>query len=130
MKWVCCLLFFISVLSCHNGPATSGILSNKAMQEVYWDIIVADVKTAQYPSKDSTMNDSVKNAGMQQQIFSMHHTTREQFYKSLDYYRSDKDKMDRLLDSMVSLANRVRYAPQNNKPAVPQNIKIDKTRKE
>ncbi len=104
-------LISMLIISCSDAPM--GVLNSDKMQAVYWDIIVADMKTQDFIRKDSTKKDSFENAQLQQKIFAMHQTNRDQFYKSLEYYKSNPEKMNLLLDSMVSKANRERYSPSN-----------------
>lgn len=105
--------FCISFLFFSCGDTPAGILNKEKMQQVYWDVMVADAQTQHYVATDSTRNDSLENAKVQQQIFALHQTTREQFYKSLEYYKANPALMNPMLDSMVSKANRDRYSPTN-----------------
>jgi hypothetical protein len=86
----------------------SGILGKEKMQAVMWDIIGANSFTEQFIKRDSLKNAVVENMKMQQKIFSMHNITKEDFYKSYNYYCSQPDLMRTLLDSIVARGERDR----------------------
>ena len=106
------IAFFCTVsllFSCGNKEKqTAGILKPEKMQAVLWDIIRADVFTTQYIARDSSKNLTEENLKLQQQIFVIHHTTKEEFYRSYSYYKNNSKEMRTILDSMVNQADRKR----------------------
>jgi hypothetical protein len=105
------LLFCISALlfSCgSNQPAEGRILSSVKMQDVMWDFLQADAYTEFYLKKDSSKNIFLQNAALQKKIFSLHQITKEDFYKSFDYYNNHSSDMRIILDSVSAKAERKR----------------------
>ena len=70
------------------------------MQGVLWDIIRTEAFTSQYIKA----NYIEENAKMQKRVFAMHHVSKEEFYQSINYYRSHSALMKTILDSMINKA--------------------------
>lgn len=86
----------------------SGILKREAMQMVLFDMIQAD-QYATYFTKDSTrLNLKLENLRLYEQVFQLHHVSREEFTRSYSYYMAHPDLTQTLLDSVISMGNRVR----------------------
>ncbi|MGG9971596.1 DUF4296 domain-containing protein [Ferruginibacter sp. SUN002] len=106
MRLIVLLLVVTFLFGC-NGGATSGeILSKKKMQQVWWDIIKADVYTTQILRHDALKGIDTVNIKLQQQIFDLHKVSKESFYKSYAYYKDHPNEMQVILDSMA--ANKMR----------------------
>ena len=71
------------------------------MQAVYWDYIRADIYANEFLRKDSSKNIQLESAKLQLQVFKLHKTTREEFYRSYDYYLAHKELMMNMLDTML-----------------------------
>lgn len=103
------LLMAISILGCDGGSNTpANVLKPDKMQAVMWDVIQADVFTSEYIKVDTTKNLQKENLQLQKKIFALHHTNREQYYTSYEYYKSKPDLMQALLDTMAARVNRNR----------------------
>ena len=100
------LLGLVTITSCGNDKTPSGILEPDKMQAVLWDIIKADAFTTEFIKKDSAKNAEEENLKLQQQIFAIHHISKEVFYKSYDYYKANTPVFKVMLDSMVVQAGR------------------------
>lgn len=98
-----CIIF--CVISCTKK--TEDILPPVKMQAVFWDVIRADVYNSDYQT-DSTKQLLKENVTLQKKIFQLHGVTREQFYKSFEYYTEHPDKMTMILDSMMVQEDRRR----------------------
>jgi len=112
-------IFFLMIVlfaSCGKNKMSSDILKPDKMQAVFWDILRADAFTEDFQKKDSTKNANEENVKLQKQVFLIHNTSREQFYKSYDYYKQQPDLMKTLLDSIINKANRERSQIQLRKP--------------
>ncbi len=99
--------FFVFVLllltSCGNNNETPpGILKSEKMQVVLWDIIKAEAYTAEMVRTDSTKKATEENLKMQQQVFSIHKITSNEFYTSYDYYKNNSAVFKVMLDSMIA----------------------------
>src|SRR5882757_6605031 len=98
------IFFLVIVLftSCGKNKMSSDILKPDKMQAVFWDILRADAFTEDFQKKDSAKNANEENVKLQKQVFLIHNTSREQFYKSYDYYKQHPDLMKTLLDSIIN----------------------------
>jgi ABC-type antimicrobial peptide transport system ATPase subunit len=94
--WMLLLIF-----SCSKSKTPPGILKPEKMQAVFWDYIRADVFTNQFIKKDSAKNVELENARLQQQVFKLHNTTKETFYKSYEYYLNHQGLMKDMMDTMM-----------------------------
>ncbi|RYD74363.1 MAG: DUF4296 domain-containing protein [Sphingobacteriales bacterium] len=97
-------IFFVVMLGlagCSESKFPKGVLEPEKMQAVYWDYIKADVFANEFVRRDTSKNIELENAKLQLQVFRLHKTTKEQFYKSYEYYLKNKDLMKAMLDTMV-----------------------------
>lgn len=89
------------IFSCSKSKIPEGILKPEKMQAVFWDYIRADVFTNEFIKKDSAKNIQIENARLQQQVFKLHNTTKETFYKSYEYYLQHQGLMKDMMDTMM-----------------------------
>ena len=105
-------LIFLSIVffmySCGGKNSRGNILPTARMQEVMWDMFLADAFTQKYLKKDSSKAELTNNASLQQKIFQLHKITREDFYTSYAYYNNHPDIMRVMLDSITVRAERER----------------------
>ncbi len=107
MKLLIALISIVVLTGCGNkDKAPAGVLNKEKMTVVMWDLLEANSYTQQYLRRDTLKNSSIENMKMQQQIFNLHKVTKEDFYRSYDYYSTQPDQMKTLLDSIVSLGER------------------------
>ncbi|MDB5203385.1 MAG: hypothetical protein JWQ27_2794 [Ferruginibacter sp.] len=99
------MLAAMFLYSCGNSRP-SGVLAEDKMQEVLWDYVQADVFAKDFISKDSALNDTAENIKLQKQVFAAHKITREQFYKSYEYYLHHDNDMKVMLDSLLARQTR------------------------
>lgn len=98
----CCILF----ASCSpNRP--DDVLPPEKMQQVLWDYIRADVYTSDFISKDSSKNAVAENAKFQLAVFQKHKISKEQFYRSYEYYASHNKEMRTMLDTITARQQRI-----------------------
>ncbi len=83
-----------------------GILKPEKMQAVLWDVIKAEVFTTDFIKKDSAKNAEAENLKLQQQVFAIHKITKADFYKSYDYYITHTPAFKKIIDSMLTQADR------------------------
>jgi len=79
------------------------------MEKVLWDVLKVDAYTKNYFLKDTTKNIVLENAKMQFQVFALHNITKDQFYKSYQYYLANSNLIKPLLDSIANNANKEKY---------------------
>lgn len=106
MRWLPALTLAIVFLSCTSDKLPKGILPEDKMQAVFWDFMMADVYTMDELVKDSSKVKDNENVKLQQAIFHQHHVTKEEFYKSYNYYISHPGKMTIMMDSMMAKQTR------------------------
>jgi hypothetical protein len=110
------LWFAVLLVSCKNKQVPDGkILSSDKMQAVMWDMLQADAYTEFYLKKDSSKNIFLQNAALQKKIFSLHQISKEDFYKTYDFYSSHSSDMRILLDSISAKAERQRNTMMGKK---------------
>ncbi|MEP7141968.1 MAG: DUF4296 domain-containing protein [Ferruginibacter sp.] len=109
MKAFLVAIVLICLIGCSRKSGSfPGLLGKEKMQAVMWDIIQADAFTEQFTKKDSLKKAPVENMQLQNKIFALHQVTRDDFYKSYDYYISHSDLMKSILDSMAAKNERDR----------------------
>jgi len=92
----------------------SGVLAREDMQNVLWDMIQAD-QYATYFAKDSGRIDlKLENMRLYDQVFQLHHVSREKFTKSYKYYMAHPDLTQTLMDSLQAMGNRLRNESYNH----------------
>jgi hypothetical protein len=105
-------LFFIFLLffSCsHEEKIPRNILTPQKMQLVFWDYLRADAYCSRVMKSDSTNNDSSMNANFQIIIFNHHKISKEDFFRSYNYYIAHPELMTPILDSMVAQKSKTDY---------------------
>lgn len=101
------LFVLVAITSCtNNGKTPSGILKPEKMQAVLWDVIKAEAFTTEFIKKDSAKNAAEENLKLQQQIFAIHQVSKDDFYNSYNYYKTNTPVFKVMLDSMIVQAGR------------------------
>ena len=107
MKIIILLIGLNLMSSCRNKEQIpAGVLKPEKMKAVLWDVIKADVFTAEFIKKDSSKNATTENLKLQQQIFAIHKVTKADFYNSYDYYKGNTVEFKKIVDSLVAQAER------------------------
>lgn len=109
----------ILMISCGKRSAVPGeFIQPAVMQSVLWDYIRADALTMQLQKNNTGTPEALaENVKLQKQVFAIHQVSKEEFYRSLNFYKSHPALMRTIMDSIVNKANRER---QNN--ATPVNL--------
>jgi hypothetical protein len=126
------LAFFVFIVSCSNRTGIpKDILPQDSIKQVLLDVLMASQYSAQYIAKDSLRTDKQKvNQQMLEDIFRIHHITKETFKQSLQFYESRPDLNKQIFDSLSAYANRHQkdiYAPASKPhtvPGAPGNINV------
>lgn len=110
-KVIAAIILPVLLFSCggNNKKTDGSILQKEKMQAVLWDVLRADAFAFQFITKDTLKKPEAETVKLQQQIFAVHKTTREVFYKSLNYYKQHPDIFQPMLDSMISKYTRDKY---------------------
>lgn len=97
------LLILCVFISCSkNQDLPKGLLPPEKMEPVLWDYIRADVYATDFIRQDSTKDAALENLKMQLAVFKKYNTSKDQFYKSLDYYLEHRNLLSPLVDSLLS----------------------------
>ena len=120
MRIIFLLSCWVLINSCSSkSKLPADVLKPDKMQAVLWDIIKADVFTAEFIKKDSSKNAAAENLKLQQQIFAIHKIAKADFYRSYDYYRANTEIFKKVMDSMVVRAEKDRYGKTTTAPFTP-----------
>jgi hypothetical protein len=98
---------FILLVACSDRSGVpDDVLPLDSMRHVLKDVMAVDNYSDQYLSKDSLVKDKVKaNQELLEVIFKLHHTSRTEFKKSLEFYESRPDLNKKIFDSLSAYAN-------------------------
>lgn len=99
IKSILIILSIVFFYSCKNSTP-KGIIRQKEMQQILWDIARADALSQQLVRVDSTKSIAGESIKLNKEIFKIHNITEEQFKKSYDYYTRHPDIMRAMLDSI------------------------------
>jgi hypothetical protein len=108
MRIVIAVTLAVFLCACGGKGMPGDVLQPDKMQRVMWDVIKADVYVTDYIKKDTARNDTMESAKLQQEIFAIHNTTKEAYYRSYSYYKRNPELMKALMDTMSARANRDR----------------------
>jgi len=110
MKIVGCLLFFAFLFSCTDkNSIPSNVIPRAKMENVLWDMIVADRYAYQVLIKDSLkLNVNQKTQELYSQVLRIHRVKDEEFINSFKFYMSRPDLSRNMFDSLSAKANRLR----------------------
>ena len=106
-----CLLvsFAILVFSCAGKSKKMDLLPFDTLKVVVWDMLNAEEFNNVLITKDSTLKNSRNNLKLYQQVFFIHHVSKEQFYYSYEFYEQHPDRFKLLMDSVSAYAPRQRF---------------------
>lgn len=95
----------LSLLSCRSS-SQKDVLPVNSMKQVMWDMMKADEWFARTSMKDTLAKKKREDIRLYEQVFAIHHITREQFYTSYRYYETHPESLKELLDSVEALSTR------------------------
>lgn len=106
LRWVLLLMIFVS---CSDEDAIpKDIIPQKEMESVLFDMLLADRFTSQFIAKDTSKNTKIENLKLYDQVFQIHHISKDHFIKSFKYYLQRPDITKVMFDSLSATANRRR----------------------
>lgn len=92
---VVCIFFY----SCSESTP-SGVIKQKKMQEILWDIVRADELAKQLIKSDSLKIVANENSKLVTEVLKIHNVDQKQFEKSYSYYTHHPDIMRIMFDSI------------------------------
>ena len=84
------------------------VLPFDTIKVVMWDLLNAEEFNNILIIKDSTLKKTKNNLKLYQQVFFMHHLSKEQFYYSYQFYEQHPDQFKTLMDSVSTYGPRQR----------------------
>ncbi|MFZ9387048.1 MAG: DUF4296 domain-containing protein [Chitinophagaceae bacterium] len=113
-------LFLICVCTGFLFPACSrkdeippGVMPAPRMTEVLFDVMRADQFLASFVfSRDTSSNKRKESIKLYRDIFRSHHTTREEFQQSINYYLAHPRQFRSILDSISAKKQETPPAPE------------------
>lgn len=101
-KWIFIFFSLMIIGACAGKKKKpSGVLSQDKMRAVVWDMMRADQYLMNYVFiKDTSDNKKEKSIQLYTQILSLHDISKDQFQKSLTYYRSQPELIQSIMDSI------------------------------
>jgi hypothetical protein len=111
------ILIFINACSSKDKMPNDIIVIEK-MRAILWDDTRAQVYAKEIISKDSTKNDALWYAAMQDKIFAHYKVTKERYNKSYNYYALHPELFIQITDSIQAKQSRVNDLKQNNRKPI------------
>ena len=114
-KWIIASILFL--ISCsHKETTPAYVLSPVKMRMIFTDAFKADEMAGYYMIHDTTYGGLEKHAEMYNTIFKIHHVTKDQFKRSLDYYETHPTLLKAMLDSMQIITDStIKHTPPPGK---------------
>jgi hypothetical protein len=100
------VLMTIGMLSCKGKYSPTKVLPFDTMKIVILDLMNAEQWNNFIIVKDTSLRRTNNNLKLYQQVFFIHHISKEQFYNSYQYYEEHPDRMKTLLDSLTTFDER------------------------
>ena len=100
MRDVLFILALIILVACSGrDKLPSNILDQPKMTSVISDMLIADAIANERKTKDSIINLNSLSAYYYQGVFAMHRITKDDFFRSYNYYLNHPDLLKVVLDS-------------------------------
>ena len=117
------LALFLLGACTDRGGTPGNIIPKDSMASVLWDIIQADQFSAYYLTKDSAKDIKKETMKLYGAVFDLHHVSRDEFQKSLEFYYSRPDLNREIFDSLAARGNRKRGEMYKSSPKKPDSTK-------
>ena len=100
-------ILLASVFSCRSGETIpDNVLPPEKMEKILWDMVRADQLVTDYIlPKDTSLKPEIESIRMYQQVFRIHQVSREEFQRSLDFYKTHPDFLKPVVDSIIATVN-------------------------
>ena len=109
MRILFSLMLPLIVSACINkNDVPQNIIKPQKMQKVMMDMLLADAVNSEMSSRDTNFKLTAQNKYRFEQIFKNHKISKDQFYKSYNYYLSHPDIFKPITDSIASISERIR----------------------
>ena len=116
MRKLVLFMLITIVQSCSTKGVPGDIIPPDKMKLVMFDMVRADEFANNYVANDTSKNKRDETYLLYEQVFKIHKTNKEEFYKSYSWYQQNPDKNKALYDSINSWVNRKKEAALPKKP--------------
>lgn len=96
-----CALFFAGCKDRSDIP--DSVLDRTKMQNVMWDMFLAQSMAQQLASGDSTTSVAIETKKLSNDVFRIHEITEKKFVESYQWYLRHPDLLNAILDSIYSV---------------------------
>ena len=104
-----CLLLIVGISCKDSTKIPSDIFPKDKMEKIMWDMMLADRYSAQFLLKDSATKDvKLETMKLYEQVFQLHHITKQEFIKNYKYYLNRPDLSKVMFDSLSARGTRSR----------------------
>jgi len=101
MKFLVAFFLFFFLISCTSKQKVpEGVLPVPKLSAVMWDVMQADAVVSRRYSADTSLKRFDTSIQLYRQIFQAHHTSAEQFKKSIRFYEARPDLLQIIFDSL------------------------------
>ena len=109
--FICCVFVVLAsfIFSCNGKNKKMEVLPLDTIKVVMWDLLNAEELNNLLILKDSALLKTKNNLLLYQQVFYLHHISKEQFYYSYQFYEKHPDRFKILMDSVSSYGPRQRF---------------------
>lgn len=111
MRFLPIVYLLIFLWGCKSDKVPSGILEAPKMKAVMWDMLRADEVAELNVQKDSSWKAMEHYTSQYSKVFQVHGVSKEQFQKSLHYYKTRPDLLKPIIDSLQSKAEKAGSTP-------------------
>jgi hypothetical protein len=123
MRIVLLAFFALFLFACKGKQASKNVLPVSSMKLVLWDILKADEWYIQTAIRDTLHKRVNENFQIYEQVYKIHHISKEQFYSSYKYYETHPDQFKTLIDSVIAVGDRDKVFEKSGPAPVPANPK-------
>lgn len=110
------LLVFL-LLSCSGGhEIPEGVLDRGKMEDVMWDMMRADEMLSVYSERGATFPGISQNTDLYDKVFRIHRIDKNHFTRSLEFYQSNPDIFQEVLDSLKTRSDSAVATPPPPRP--------------
>jgi hypothetical protein len=106
--YVAGLILFFSCTAKTSIP--KDVLHPKEMRSIVWDILQADELASQNKQNDTTINLKSESFRLYDQVFALHKISRQQYYKSYQFYQEHPDLYKSLMEDVKKFSQQKKTA--------------------
>ncbi|MBS1918932.1 MAG: DUF4296 domain-containing protein [Bacteroidetes bacterium] len=113
------------VFSCSGKKTPNGVLTQKEMVAVLWDMFrVDEFLTGYVLPADSMLNKKDQTIGYYEEVFKLHKIDKTTFQKSFTFYKNHPILMQEVLDSLNTRSTSPEF--EQDKPVIKDSIRTKK----